>query len=79
MSETTKKATIGRIVEYNMTPDDQNQAQGSLVQKVPAVIVSVHNDTLVNLKVFTDGPTDFWLTSVVFGDEAGKWNWPEIK
>jgi hypothetical protein len=78
MSE-AKKASIGRIVEYNMTPDNQNQVQGTLVQKVPAVIVSVQSDTLVNLKVWTDGPTDLWLTSVLLGDEAGKWNWPEIK
>jgi hypothetical protein len=68
---------IGETVIYKPTSTDAihfrnwKDSEGGL----PAVVVKVHNATCVNLKVIDDGPGDGWKTSVVQGDEPGKWNW----
>ncbi len=43
---------------------------------LPAIIVAVWNDTCVNLKVFSDGAHDLWITSCVQGTEGRNWSWP---
>lgn len=44
---------------------------------LPAVVVAVWTPDCINLKVFTDGPTDVWKTSVLKGDSPGTWQWGE--
>lgn len=58
------KPTVGRIVMYVLSENDQLTHEcGTNV--LPAMIVKVWSDTCVNLKVFNNGPNDFWRTSVV--------------
>jgi hypothetical protein len=48
-------------------------------QSYAAVVTSVTGQPghpLVNLKVFLDGPFDYFAASRVEGDEAGTWCWP---
>lgn len=71
-----QKPTIGRIVEYNTSEDSRNKINGNKSKKLPAIIVAVWSDALVNLKVITDGNNDLWLTSVNLGEGEGCWNWP---
>lgn len=61
---------------------------GNSTSPLPAIIVNAwegnefyQEEGKVNLKVFTDGPTDQWCTSVAYdGNKApGTWHWPEIK
>ena len=82
------KPTIGRIVIYNadnaqlkaMEDSFKNTRKSCNIQsKLPAVIVAVWSDTLVNLKVFLDGQDDLWVTSASLGDGAYQWNWPVIE
>lgn len=84
------KPSIGRIVHYCLDEADRSQIaatggnHGLIVQ--PAVIVAVHSDDCVNLKVLIDGPQDLWVTSIMHfdpatGDDAaqpanGTWRWP---
>jgi hypothetical protein len=77
--------TIGRIVIYNSTNEQlkamedsyKNTGKGCNIQsKLPAIIVAVWSDIMVNLKVITDGQDDLWVTSSHLGDGAGEWNWP---
>jgi len=75
------KTTIGRIVVYKTTKSDRETAKviGNNVQEeLPAIIVSVWNDTLVNLRVLSDGNSLEWKTSIIQGDGEGQWNWPVI-
>ena len=74
------KTTIGRIVIYKPTPAEQIEMDktGNVQNELPAVIVAVWSDTCVNLKVFADGVSDIWKTSVILGDNEGEWNWPVI-
>lgn len=63
------KPSIGRIVHYAT-------ADGHVL---PAIVTEVHNDTCVNLRVFTDSSENPWhLTSVLFdGHGAAEcWRWP---
>lgn len=75
------KPTVGRIVRYRVNPDEHEKATGcepggdSFIDW-PAMIVAVHSNECVNLKVFTDGPKDLWLTSRLLGEEVGCWHWP---
>jgi hypothetical protein len=84
MSKSSKPYSIGRIVMYvpegSHTPEAHNSAK-----VLPAIIVRTWEETSyendeVNLKVFTDGPTDTWRTSVPYSEtkEPGTWHWPEI-
>jgi hypothetical protein len=82
------KPTIGRIVIYNATNEQlvamensyKNTGKGCNVQsKLPAIIVAVWSDVMVNLKVITDGQDDLWVTSSHQGDGAGEWQWPVIE
>lgn len=75
-----QKPTIGRIVIYNTT-GDQQKAMVALAcnnqLQLPATIVAVWSDTCVNLKVQVDGNhSDLWITSSTQGDKEGNWNWP---
>lgn len=67
------KPTIGRIVIYQAGANDLCGIEGS---ELPAVIVRVHTDSYVNLKVFTDGRENQWVTSVLEGEGSRMWHWP---
>lgn len=76
-----QKPTIGRIVIYRTTEEDKinfRSTYDNVVDQLPAVIVNVWNDTLVNLKVLTDGKTDLWKTSISQGEYEGQWSWPVV-
>lgn len=77
MSE-QKQPSVGRIVHYHVGAFDGPEMRHNHTEEedLPAVIVRVWSDTCVNLKVFTDGPTDVWKTSVLLGDKPGEWGWP---
>lgn len=80
------KPTIGRIVHFTQKKPD---GYGDGVVHLPAIIVSVHGETCVNLQVFTDGTNSDesnmafvkWITSASL--DAGEnpqprtWHWPE--
>ena len=72
------KPTIGRIVIFNMPDYLKNGVNGNKSDQLPAVVVGVHSETTVNLKVLTDGQNDLWVTSVSQGDSVNQWNWPVI-
>lgn len=64
----------GQVVHYKVSPDDAPKLLYNGASILPAVVVRVWSDTCVNLQIFTDGPTGtFWKTSVLEGDEPGKW------
>ena len=69
------KPTIGRIVIYHV-PVSEITSEINFAKDLPAVIVRVWSDELVNLKVITDGPEDLWKTSVPIGEKGGSWSWP---
>lgn len=78
--------TIGRIVRYRVGPDNKDlMVNGIQVgDQLPAMIVRVWEGEYgdqpgLNLRVFTDGPADGWVTSVREGDEVGQWSWPQIQ
>ena len=75
MSE-VKVPSVGRVVHYKVSPSDPPELRSNYAEVLPAIIVIVWSDNNVNLKVFTDGPTDVWKTSVLLGDEPGQWSWP---
>jgi len=70
------KPTIGRIVIFSMPDYLKVCVNGNKQDKLPAVIVAAWSDTVVNLKVITDGQNDLWVTSVSQGDNTNQWNWP---
>ena len=83
MSE--QKPTPGRIVQYVISETDATEhaqhPRGNAPRAgdvLPAVVVRVWDDGLVNLKVFLDGPEDHWATSRREGtaDEPATWHWP---
>ena len=62
------KPTIGRIVHYTI--------DGAGVV-VPAIVVKVYTEEVVNIRVFTnDGENPAHKTSVKKGEQPGCWNWP---
>jgi hypothetical protein len=79
------KPTIGRTVIFHCDPYTDQQLHGSgqpgngisCSPDLPAVVVHVWSETCVNLKVFTDGPDDIWVTSVTEGTGMRQWSWPE--
>lgn len=79
------KPTIGRIVIYNTTEEEQAfMRQGpecNAATQLPAVITAVWGDTCVNLRVIADGGQhmDIWKTSVLLGSGPSTWNWPVIE
>lgn len=81
-----KPYSIGRVVIYTPTEEDNNIAGGNKALALPAIIVatwehtSYENDE-VNLKVLSDGFNDLWKTSVPYDETGtpGTWKWPEIK
>lgn len=77
-SDIKMKPTIGRIVIYNMPDYLKNGVNGNKSDKLPAIIVAVWSETMVNLKVITDGQNDLWVTSASQGDGPNQWNWPVI-
>ncbi len=74
--------TIGRIVVYHTTKEEQElmkSAQVNVQETLPAMIVAVWSDTVVNLKVFLDGNlADLWKTSSQKGNLNGEWDFPVI-
>ena len=82
------KPTIGRIVHF---VQKKNPRYGDELVHLPAIIVSVHSDTCVNLQVFTDGSNSEEpgnndpasvkrVTSATLndaGDQPYTWHWPE--
>lgn len=69
--------TIGRIVIFNVP--EEMKPRVNFAEKLPAIIVRVWSDGVVNLKIITDGPEDIWDTSVHMGDGPHQWNWPVIE
>jgi hypothetical protein len=75
------QVSVGRIVHYRPTPE-----QGDLWTKdgnpiteetvLPAIVVAVWDDNKVNMRVFTDGSSMPWVTSVEEGEARGSWGWP---
>lgn len=72
---------LGAIVVYHMTETDQTLHNGNNQEKLPAVVVAKWGEEekcTVNLKVFTDSKSaDIWKTSVMYGDEPGKYTFQE--
>lgn len=68
---------IGDIVIYKPGPSDSPFLKNNKPAELPAIIVSIHNEKCLNLKVFTDCHNDVWVTSVIFGFGGYQWHWPE--
>ena len=66
-------AGVGRIVNYHVGDNSDERLKGNHATVLPAIIVRVWDDGKVNLKVFTDGREDVWVTSVERGLEADQW------
>jgi hypothetical protein len=66
---------VGDRVLYTLTAEDVTKAGGNKSTRLPGVVVAVFpsEDGKVNLKVFGDGPEDFWVTSIPHGEKAGQW------
>jgi hypothetical protein len=65
---------IGRIVHFRVPEDTKPKV--NFAETLPAIVVRVWSNGVVNLKVITDGPSDLWITSVLQGDKEGQWTWP---
>lgn len=72
LTEIIQKPSLGRIVHFNYL-----EKNGNLVASA-AIIVHVHSDTCVNLKVFAKdyNEQDTIITSVVYGAYNYSWSWP---
>lgn len=78
--KSSKVPAIGQIVIYVTRPASPEQHNGA--KEVPAIIVRTWEDSNytndeVNLKILTDGPVDYWRTSVPYhgGNYPGTWHW----
>ena len=75
--------TLGRIVVYHPTEKQKLLMKGHVncnaANYLPAIIVAVLGDNIVNLTVFLDGDGTLWVTSSHKGDEEGEWHWPNIE
>ena len=70
------KPTIGRIVIYKY--HDNEKPSAFTADECAAVIVRVHSDTCVNLRLIEDAHAAPPLkTSVVLGTQPTTWHWPE--
>jgi hypothetical protein len=84
-----KPYSVGRVVVYVPFATDYNEANGNIGSSgLPAIIVNswndltfYHDNSQVNLKVFTDGPVDLWRCSVPYDENKtpGSWHWPAVK
>lgn len=61
------KPTEGRIVHYNGGVD---------APRIAAMVIMVHNDETVNLKIFYPNGADGFLEKVKQGEGYNTWNWP---
>lgn len=75
------KPTAGRIVVYVWPEEEKQNNNGA--ETSPAIIVRTWEETSYendecNLKVFADGASDVWATSVPYseGKEPRTWHWP---
>jgi len=72
----TRVPSVGRIMAFHTTVTGVS---------LPAIVTKVHSapagggsSTVVNLKVFHDGPEpDEFVTSVVQGSAPRQWDWPK--
>ena len=75
--------TIGRIVVYKTTDEDKEFMRNNscnVQDELPAIIVAVWGEEMINAKVITDGTVPFlWKTSIHKGELIGEWNFPVIK
>ena len=67
------EATIGRIVHYHVGDLSDERLKNNGASVLPAIIVLVNSENSANLKVFTDGPEDVWVTSASRGKEPNEW------
>lgn len=79
-----KKPTIGRMVIYWPTEEEielmRQNPDMNVVTQMPATVVNVWSDEVINLRVHIDGAgSDWWKTSVQKGADQGEWSWPEIE
>ena len=75
---TVTPPTVGRIVHYHVADHDSAELRNNGVKLLPAVVTRTFADSnTVNLKIFADGPDDFWKTSVTMGEGPGQWSWPQ--
>ena len=73
------KPSLGRIVLVPAAPTGNNGAGIA-----SAIITRVWNDTMINVRVMTDGPDLPWRTSLSYtedldqytGTDACSWTWP---
>lgn len=70
------KPTVGRIVHYYPTTNDRF---GEMGKPIAAVIVAVHSDECVNLRLIPDSDDSPWVSSVVYDEGHGEysWSWPQ--
>ena len=74
--------TAGDIVLFTFSSNEGTSDDGQS-KTVPAIVVNVFSDELVNLRVFQDGPAaPLWKTSVQHkdagpGGDSSYWEWSE--
>ena len=77
------KPTIGTVVIYNTTKEEQEQMgkkpNCNVATQLPAIVVAVLSDECVNLNVHIDGEgiLMLWITSSIKGDDERQWNYCE--
>lgn len=76
--ENQVKPSIGRIVVFTPSGND-SECRHNGASEVPAIITRVFSDTVVNLKVITDGSATPWRTSATYSEEGTpySWRWPQ--
>lgn len=69
--------SIGRIVHYYPTASDNPEdfRNNKLGKPIAAVIVKVHSDECVNLRLITDSESLPWKTSVCFDEALSEMSW----
>ena len=76
------KPTIGRIVIYKTTEADRTLARTAanhnVQEELPAIVVAVWSETCINVRVFSDGNSLEWKTSILQGEQEGQWHWPVV-
>jgi hypothetical protein len=70
------RPSVGRIVLYRVSGADSSRLRANGATILPAMIVRVHDNGTVNLKVFCDGPLDEWIVLIEEGNAPGRWEWP---
>lgn len=80
------KPTIGRVVIYQTTKEEQDKMRAmtncNVQEELPAIVVAVwgnDENAAINLNVQLDGEGSLWVTSALRGNQPGEWNWPVIK